>query len=243
LYNSFQAQVDRRIAHGLLVKASYTFSKTIDNVDNELGSLMFYDAANFARNRALASFDRKQNLRIAWVAELPFGAGKRWVQRGLGSKALGGWQLNGIFSAYSGTPFTVSSSTSSLNAPGESQTADQINPVVAKLGGIGPNSPYFDPTAFAPVTAVRYGNSGRNILRGPGLVNADLSLFRNFRFKERAIIQFRAESYNFTNTPHFSNPSASVSSGGFMTITGAQSRANNVEGGERQFRVALKISF
>jgi hypothetical protein len=243
LYNSFQAQVDRKIARGLLVKASYTFSKTIDNVDNELGSLMFYDAANFARNRALASFDRTQNLRIAWVAELPFGARKRWVQSGVGNKMLGGWQLNGIFSAYSGTPFTVSSSSSSLNAPGESQTADQINPVVAKLGGIGSNSPYYDPTAFAAVTAVRYGNTGRNILRGPGVANVDLSLFRNFRFKERTTIQFRAESYNFTNTPHFSNPSASVSSGGFMTITSAQSRANNVDGGERQFRVALKISF
>ncbi len=80
-------------------------------------------------------------------------------------------------------------------------------------------------------------------MRGPGVVNADLSLFRNFRVKERVGIQFRAESYNFTNTPHFNNPSASVSSGGFMTITSALSRANNVDGGERQFRVALKLSF
>jgi hypothetical protein len=243
LYNSFQAQVDRRISRGLFVKVSYTFSKAIDNVDNGLGSLMFYDPANFARNRALASFDRTHNLRAAWVAELPFGAGKPWAQTGVARKVLGGWQVNGIFSAYSGTPFTVSASSSSLNAPGESQTADQINPVVAKLGGIGPSSPYYDPTAFIPVTAVRYGNTGRNILRGPGLVNADLAMSRSFRIVERYTVQFRAESYNFTNTPQFNNPNASVSSGGFMTITSAKSRANNVEGGERQFRVALKISF
>jgi hypothetical protein len=90
---------------------------------------------------------------------------------------------------------------------------------------------------------VRFGTSGRNILVGPGLVNVDASLFRNFRFKERLNFQLRAEAYNLTNTPHFNNPSANVSSGGFLTITSALSRANNVEGGERQFRFALRISY
>ena len=242
-YNALQAAVDRKIANGVQVKFSYTFSKSINNVDNSLGSLMFYDAADVQRNRALASFDRPQNFRVAWLAELPFGEGKHWVQSGIGRKVLGGWQVNGIFSAYSGTPFSVTASASSLNAPGESQTADQIKATVAKLGGIGSSSPYFDPTAFAPVTQVRFGNTGRDILRGPGLVNADVSLFRNFRVKERWGIQVRGESYNVSNTPHFSNPAANVSSGGFMTITSALSRSNNVEGGERQFRLAMKISF
>jgi len=144
-YNAFQARLDRRISSGLLVRVSYTFSKTIDNIDNELGLPMWFDPAVFSRNRALANFDRTHNFRFSWVAELPFGAGKRWAQSGIGRKVLGGWQ--------------------------------------------------------------------------------------------------RAESYNISNTPHFSNPSASVSSGGFMTITSALSRANNVDGGERQFRVALRISF
>jgi hypothetical protein len=242
-YNALQAQLDRNITRGLLVKASYTFSKAIDNIDNELGSPLFFDAADFTRNRALAGFDRTHNFRLACVADLPFGKGRQWVQNGIGSKALGGWQVNEIFSAYSGTPFTISASSASLNAPGESQTADQINPNVAKLGGIGPGAPYYDPTAFVPVTVVRYGTTGRNVLRGTGVVNADLSIFRNFRFRERWGIQFRAESYNVTNTPHFNNPNANVSAGGFMTITGALSRANNVDGGERQFRLALRISF
>jgi len=242
-YNALQAQLDHSFSNGLQVKASYTFSKAIDNVDNELGSLLFYDAGNFARNRALAGFDRTHNFRFAWVAELPFGAGKRWAQGGVRRKVLGGWEVNGIFSAYSGTPFTVSASGASLNAPGQSQTADQVKPTVTKLGGIGSTSPYYDPAAFAAVTQVRYGNTGRNILRGPGLVNLDASLFRNFHVTERCIVQLRGESYNVSNTPHFSNPSANISSGGFLTITSALSRSNNVEGGERQFRVALKISF
>jgi hypothetical protein len=235
------------MANGVLVKVSYTFSKAM-NTDtigsgSSLGSLMFYDAANMGRNRAVASFDRPQNFRVAWLAELPFGAGKHWARSGVGRYVLGGWQVNGIFSAHTGTPFTVTASGASLNAPGQTQTADQIKPTVAKLGGIGSGSPYYDPTAFAPVTAVRYGNTGRNILRGPGLVNADVSLFRNFRVKERWGIQLRGEAYNVSNTPHFSSPAANVSSGGFMTITSTLSRSNNTEGGERQFRVAMKISF
>jgi hypothetical protein len=242
-YNALQTRIDRKLTAGVYLMASYTFSKALDNVDNELGSLLFYDAADFARNRALASFDRTNTLRISWLGELPFGARKHWLQTGIASKVFGGWQINGIFSAYNGTPFTVTASSSSLNAPDETQTADQVDPVVAKLGGIGSSSPYYNPAAFAAVTAVRYGTSGRNILRGPGLVNVDTALFRNFQVKERWHIQLRGEAYNLSNTPHFNNPSANVSSGGFMTITSALSRASNVEGGERQFRVALRIRF
>ncbi len=240
-YNALQTRIDRKLTAGVYLMASYTHSKALDNVDNELGSLLFYDAANFARNRALAGFDRPNTFRLSWLGELPFGPRKHWLQTGLASKVLGGWQINGIFSAYNGTPFTVSTSSSSLNAPDESQTADQINPVVAKLGGIGSSSPYYDPTAFAAVTAVRYGTTGRNILRGPGVVNADGALFRNFDVKERWHFQLRGEAYNLSDTPHFNNPSASVSSGGFMTITSALSRASNVgRRRKRQFRVALR---
>jgi len=241
-YNALQAQAQRRLTAGLQMNLAYTWSKAINNVDNELGSLLFY-GAGFDRNRAVAGFNRTQNFRVGWLAELPFGAGKKWAQTGVSRLLLGGWQVNGIFSAYSGLPFTVTASGGSLNAPGQTQTADQVKSSVNKLGGIGPGQPYYDPTAFAAVSAVRFGTSGRNILVGPGLVNVDASLFRNFRFKERLNFQLRAEAYNLTNTPHFNNPSANVSSGGFLTITSALSRANNVEGGERQFRFALRISY
>src|SRR5262249_34423857 len=154
-----------------------------------------------------------------------------WGHSAIGRTLLGGWQVNGIFSSYSGTPFTVSAAGGPLNAPGNSQTADQVKPAVTKLGGVGVNSPYFDPAAFAAVSQARFGSSGRNVLRGPGLVNLDAALFRNLRLTERANFQFRFEAYNLSNTPHFNNPSANVSTGGFMTITSGLSRSNNVEGG------------
>ena len=142
----------------------------------------------------------------------------------------------------------MSADGSSLNAPGNVQTADQVKSAVEQLGGIGRNVPFFDPLAFRAITDVRYGTSGRDILRGPGVVNADISLFRTFAFSERLKLQFRAESFNVTNTPHFNNPGTNVSNmrlntdgtisnlGNFMSVTSA--RAD-----ERNFRFALRLSF
>jgi len=115
------------------------------------------------------------------------------------------------------------------------------------LGGVGRGNSWFDPYAFVPVTEVRYGNSGRNIIRGPGVTNLDASIFRDFPMTERFKLQFRAEAFNLTNTPAFNNPGATASSasrvagqitnlGGFTEITSAQNT-------ERQFRFALKLYF
>jgi hypothetical protein len=244
-YNSLQARLDRRFSNGLLVRLSYTWSKALDYTDGEGGTLSWPDPTQFSRNYALAGYDRARTFRVAWVGELPFGAGKRWASGNPVAKGvLGGWQVNGIFSSYTGTPFTVGAAGTSLNAPGQTQTADQVKPVVQKIGAIGRTTPFYDPAAFAAVTRVGYGTTGRNILRGPGLVNLDLALFRNFSLGEKRKLQFRAESFNAGNTPHFGNPNASVSTpGSFMTITTASSSSNNVEGGERVFRFALRASF
>jgi len=135
-----------------------------------------------------------------------------------------------------------------IAAPGNTQTADQVLPDVRILGGVGRGSSFFDPAAFVPVTAVRFGNSGRNILRGPGVVDLDASLFRDFRLTERFKLQFRAEAFNVSNTPAFNNPGATASSptrnadgsiralNGYTEITSAQAT-------ERQFRFALMLSF
>ena len=236
-YNSLQIGINRRFANGLLIKGAYTRSKAIDMADDDgRVGLLFNYAPQIARNEAVAGFDIPNNFQIGGVYELPFGSGKSYLQHGLVSHVLGGWQVNGTFSAYSGLPFTVTASGASLNAPNNTQTADQILPTVALLGGIGPGNPYYDPNAYAPVTAVRFGTSGRNTLRAPAIFNTNLSLFRTFPIKERLKLQFRAESYNLSNTPHFAAPNANVSSGNFLVITSANTD-------QRQFRFALKLNF
>lgn len=239
-YDSLQARLDRRMARGLTSKIAYTWSKAINWTDDSAGGLFFNAPSQLARNRALANYDRPHNFRWAWVYELPSRAPTAHL---LSRAVLSGWQINGIFSAYSGTPFSVTAANTSLNAPGNNQTADLVKPSVARLGGIGRNSPFFDPAAFAPVTAVRFGNAGRNILRGPGFVNADIGAFRNFALSERWKMQFRAEAFNVSNTPKFTNPAANVSAGGFMTVNSALTTSGAVEGGERVVRFALRFSF
>ena len=112
----------------------------------------------------------------------------------------------------SGTPFSVLGDDTSLNLPGSVQTADQVKPA-EKLGGVGRATPYYDPTAFTEVTEARFGNTGYNILRGPGLFNWDFGLTREFAVTHGVRMQLRMDSYNFTNTPHLANPDNNVGDG------------------------------
>jgi len=250
-YHSLQASLNHRFTKGFLVKGAYIFSKAISCTDEDgWAALTWYNPTQLARNRSLTGYDRTHILLFGWVAELPFGPGKKYAHSGPLSLLLRDWALNGTFSSYSGTPFTVGASGTSLNAANsETQTADQVLSTVARLGGIGRNVPFYDPLAFRAVTQVRYGTSGRNILRGPGVVNSDMAVFRTFPITERLKLQFRAEGFNITNTPHFNNPGASVSNmqlaadgatitnlGNFMSVTGAQAD-------ERTFRFTLRLSF
>ena len=107
---------------------------------------------------------------------------------------VGGWQINGILSAVSGSPFYVTSSGTSLNAPGSAQRADQVKEEVEILGGAGRGQSYFDPLAYRAVTDARFGTAGFNSLRGPGIFNLDMGLFREFRMTERLQMQFRGGS-------------------------------------------------
>ena len=240
-YDSLQATLNRRFSGGFSLQTSYTFSKSMS------WGTSWMDPSQFHRNRALSSFDRPHNLQVGWVADLPFGEGKPFATEGLAKILFGGWQLNGIFSKYSGTPFTVTASGTSLNAVANLQTADQVKDEVKILGGTGPGQPYFDPLAFRSVTDVRYGNSGLNLLRGPGFTNLDLGLFREFRVRGLQI-QFRAEAFNATNTPHFNNPGSNVSSmrlnaDGSVNTLGGYTEITSARPDERQVRLGVRVAF
>jgi hypothetical protein len=235
-YHSLQASLNRQFKNGFMIKGAYTWSRAINFADDDGWQGLSWNDSNVLRkNRAAAGYDTPQIFQMSYIYELPLGRGKRWANSGAAEKVLGGWQTSGIFSAIAGQPFQLTASGASLNAVAQTQTPDQIGPA-RKLGGIGPGNPFYDPTAFVPVTDVRYGNVGRNSLRGPGSVNFDFSLFRTFKPLERLELQFRADAANLFNTPHFLDPSGDITSGNFLTITSA----NN---DERQFRFGLRLAF
>jgi len=244
-YNSLQTQL-KRSAGSSVFGIVYTYSRAIDFFDTENAQLTWAWEPMWYRNKALAGYDRTHNFQTYAVYTLPFGHGHQWASHGIAAALAGGWTVNTILSRMSGTPFNVLSSGTSVNAPGNTQTADVVLPTVAILGGHGPNSPYFNPLAFAPVSAVRFGTSGRNIVRGPGFFNLDASVFRDFKIRETIKLQFRAESYGLTNTPQFANPAATVSNATFVNGVVANYNGYDIissSSGERQIRFAMKLIF
>jgi outer membrane receptor protein involved in Fe transport len=223
-YNSLQTKVTRHFAGGSIAGLAWTWSKAIDYEDNEdLSSLAFPDPAFWSKNRGLASYDRTHNIEAYSVFELPFGKSEPWAKSGIGNAILGGWQINPIVSIMSGVPFTVSAG-GNLNANGSGQTADLVAPF--KLAHGKPlrtgatcaqtdlTCHYFDPSVFAAplitsAATAHYGNTNRDEFRGPGYFNMNLSVIRNFRLTERFTMQFRADAFGLTNTPHFANPNTS----------------------------------
>ena len=246
-YNSLQTQVTRRLGDNTQLGVVYTYSRAINYTDNGDSGLTWAWTPMWDRNKAVAGFNRPHNFQVYGTYDLPFGPGQTFLRSGVAGKIAGGWKLNAILSRTSGTTFTVTASGASVNAPGNTQTADQVLSNVKILGGHGPGSPYFDPNAFAPVTAVRFGTSGRDTLRGPGLFNLDASLFRDFALTERFKLEFRAESFGLTNTPQFANPgdlnvSDATRANGAITNYNGYDIINSA-GGERQLRFALKFTF
>jgi hypothetical protein len=220
-YDSLQTSLKYLFAGGSSFNVAYTWSKTMDFADNQdLGFLLIPYAPDYSKDYAPASYDRASNLEISTVASLPFGKGEPWLKNGVGGAVLGGWLIDPIVSVMSGEPFTVTAG-GALNANGSTQTADLIAPfhlahgkpprtgVTCALGD--PSCEYFAPSSFgAPVISspanAHFGNTNRDEFRGPGYFDMDLSLLRDFRIREFATFELRADAMGLTNTPHFGPP-------------------------------------
>jgi len=253
-YNSLQVSLNRHNYKGLFMQGSYTYSKAIGYVsDNSWQNGLRFTCAPSPEmpqgcqslNRGALNFDHTHMLKMAFVYELPFGAGKNWANTERVSRAiLGGWQLNGVFSAWNGSPLTLGQSGGgNLNTPGTSQDPDQIAPVKMTKGQ-GPGQFWFDPSSFAPVLDnARLGTVGRGLswLRGPGLVQMDASLFRHFKLTERWVLEFRLEAQNLTNSPHFSNPNTTCTD--VLGKCGGKFGQISSGYGERYVQLGLKLKF
>ncbi|MEK7404396.1 MAG: TonB-dependent receptor [Acidobacteriota bacterium] len=256
-YNSLQVAVNKSLSKGLFLKGGYTWGRYMNMAEDDgwAGPAMWNWEPMIARNYAPSSYDRRHSFVMGFLYELPFGYGKTYSLSGVTDKVLGGWKVNGAFTMYSGTPFTVSASSTSLRMYGGSQTADQIAPVKKIDQGRGPNMPYYDPNSFMDpliefnkTGVYRPGAMGRNVLYGPGFWRLDPAIYKEFQVTERVKTEFRAEATNGTNTPRWSNPSSNASGPRRDPTTGAIQALNNFmsitgASANRQFRLGLRFQF
>jgi hypothetical protein len=245
-YDSLQARLEHRFAGGYQVTAGYTYSHARGYTGESDGAQPFVGIPYAYRlNYGSLSRDIRHNFNASWIAESPFGRSRRWLQQGFGAKVAGGWQLSSIFTAFTGQPFTATASTTSLNAPASSQFADCLAAPPQRIGSI---LQWYSKASFGVPANGRFGTCGNNSLTGPGLINLDLGLDRNFRITERAELKFRAEAFNAGNMPHHANPgttgstSTSVNSSSFMLATDIRNIGRDGLD-ERTFRLGLKLNW
>lgn len=228
-YDSLQAQVERRFKQGLTLLTSYTWAHGLDD-DNGSREYAYDLAAEFASS----SFDIRQRFVLSSVYELPFGKGKPFLHDSrIGNILAGGWQLSGIFTKQTGLPFTPVEAVDASNT-GTTERPNRIGSGILASGRSINN--WFNVSAFSTPAAFTFGNSGRNILRGPGLTNTDLGLSRVIPIRERLNIEFRAEAFNLFNTPQFGLPNATL---GTSTVGVITTTVNP----QRELQFALRVAF
>jgi len=235
-YNALVAKVEKRLSKGVTFISSYTWSHTIDQGNESLDEGLSGRANqyNLTAERGNSGLDRRHNWVSSFTYELPLGRGKalgRSWNRGLDA-ALGGWQVGGILTWMTGTPFDVS-------YPGDAQNSGTANRGNRIATGTLPNptiDKWFDEFAFVASAPGVYGNTGRNILYGPGFRNFDLIVGKQFRMpREGHHLQLRFEAFNLTNTPHFGQPVSGLRGAATATIAQADE--------PRRIQFALKYQF
>ncbi len=273
VYNAFNASWRKRSRGGLFWRLNYSFSKSIDdasqaNGQSEGGFPQALDSRNLRLDRGRSDWDRRHVFTMVGNYTLPFGRGRRWGRsmRGVAQGVLGGWQLSGTGSAYSGSPLTVTTANPDLNR-GESQRPNRV-----ATGWVDPKSqpgikgvdfPWYDLDAFRSVptceeqetgvfdcsgvgdgfTPFAFGNSGRNILDGPGLIAFNVALSKNFRIKEGHRLQLRFETFNIANRTNFiiqrEMKPFNAPTAGLLSAVGNVGRG----GGPRVWQYAIKYTF
>ena len=253
-YNGMQIEVKKRFSHGFQFQSAYTWSKNVDDSTTGVAQTDFVPGGvgntnqpyNPKADRGLSALNIGQTFVINGIYQIP-----SLAHSGIASVVLGGWQVANIFTANSGAPFTAF--ISGRNAQDQSRQAGVQHPdLVAgrSFSSIVTGDPnaYFDPKAFFLPPPGFYGNAGRDILTGPGLMNFDISLQKNTPLKigEGRRLEFHADFFNLFNRANFANPRAAqaqvLNPANGQVIAGAGKITSTVTN-PRQMQFGLKIIF
>jgi hypothetical protein len=216
-YDSLQARVEKRFRHGFSLMGSYTYGKALDYMTFH-SNQTWSDPNRPELDKARSDSDRRHLLALSFLVDLPFFKN----DRGLAGVLLGGWQVNGIATYYSGLPVDVvglqdynldSNANDRPNLVGEWQKARPSDDDIVA------GATWFNTAAFARPGVGQIGTFGRNVVSGPSYRNVDLTLSKRFVLKGSHEIQLRFEGYNVFNFANFTNPVGDTSANNFGRIT------------------------
>jgi Carboxypeptidase regulatory-like domain/TonB dependent receptor-like, beta-barrel len=249
-YNALQVQANKRLNNGIAFSLAYTWSKFLDDMDvspfnGEGGTKTFQNFHDVGSNYGPSNFDIRDSLKTSVVYQLPFGIGRRWLNRNrLLDEGIGGWQVSAIVINQTGNPFTVT-----YNGPNNSYSqAGSWYPNVLRPSQYGKQSinQWYDPTAFVVAANGTFGNERRNSLRAPGIDTSNLSLGKTFHFAEGVGLQIRADASNIFNHPDFDAPDSNFNDPVNLSNPdrpqGAGTIGNTTVGG-RNMQLSARIAF
>jgi hypothetical protein len=239
-YNSLAVKLTRRLHEGLSVLGGYTLSKSTDNGS---GIRVLNGDTLFPQNSfclecewGLSVFDVRHRFVASILYELPFGDGKPFMQSGIGSAILGGWQISTIINASSGFPRTAYVGTDRSNTGGGQDRPNVTGSEADLPGDQRTIQRWFNTGAFVLQTPGTWGNGPRNNFFGPGISTLDASIIRNFRMTRSKTLQFRLEGFNVLNNPIWNDPNTTLTSPQYGTITSTRKPM-------RELQVGVKFVF
>jgi Carboxypeptidase regulatory-like domain len=246
-YNSLEIKFTHNMSHGVNALVGYTYSRSIDD-----GSAIRSHGGDedFAQNpycvtcgeRGPSNFNEDQRLVTSLLYEPPIGKGHAFLNHGIASAALGGWQFNEIFTLGSGLPFTFTESASLLNGGGGASGGGGGRPnysgsTLVPTGGKN-RFHWFNTAGYQAPPLYAFGNVSRNSMYGPGELSWDSSIMRMIPVYREQDLQFRFEAFNLPNHPNLGLPNASQGSPTFGQITSLSSAVSM-----RQLQLSLKYIF
>lgn len=249
-YNSLQAQVKKRLAGGLAFSSAFTWSKFLNDMDispfnGQGGTVNYQNFHDPASNYAPSNFDIRDSLKSSIVYQLPFGAGRTWLnQNHLLDTAIGGWQVSAIVINQTGNPFTVT-----YNGPNNSyaQAGSWYPNVLRPAQNIHKSlSQWYDPAAYVMAANGTFGNSRRNSLRAPGVDTTNLSIGKTFRLFESTNLQVRADASNVFNHPSFDAPDGNFNDPVNLSTPGRPQGAGTIGAttvGGRSMQISARLAF
>jgi hypothetical protein len=246
IYHAMTVRVDKRFSNGLTLLASFTGGKMIDDSSQTVGFLgaapTHQNVYNLRADRSVSAQDVSRRLVLSYVYDLPFGRGRSfggsmpvWA-----NVVAGNWQVNGILTFSTGTPLSIANAQNNSNSFSATQRPNvNGDPVLSSDRSIDDRLlKWFNTGVFSQPAPYTFGNLGRVTarLRRDGVNNWDFSVFKNFPIREQRRVEFRAEFFNFTNTPEWAAPGQTFGNAQFGVVS---SQANS----PRQVQLALKLYF